>query len=144
VHADHQDSVARLDGSLSAEGLLMMRLQLPASVFDAGPAADRATVLQSLLQSPDQVFRLETNQDCSTAKVQVISVASGQDSVIDGGIELEYRYECGVGNRVRVVNIELFGLLQGLEEVVVQMDTMAAGKRFAINRLCDKPIFRLQ
>lgn len=137
VHADHEADIARLDGKLSAEGVLTMHLKLPARYFDADPGAvERSRVLKQMMQGADQVYQLETDQLCSTAEVQVADM--------ENGIELEYRSECGAGNQVRQVNIGLFDLIDSLEEVEVQMDTAATSKHFAISRQCKQAIFRLK
>ncbi|HKX56436.1 MAG TPA: hypothetical protein VJN01_10045 [Xanthomonadales bacterium] len=137
VHAQHADSIARLHGTLDADGLLTMRLSLPTGVFGSGPnAAERSATLRQLLQSPEQVYRLETDQPCAAATVKV--------NELDLGMALEYQSQCGAGNRVKQVNVELFALLDKLEEVEVQMDTAATSKHFAISRLCEQAIFRLK
>lgn len=137
VHAEHADSIARLHGTLDADGLLTMRLSLPAGVLASGPnAPESSSALGRVLQSPEQVYSLETDQPCAAATVKVNEVGEG--------LELEYQSQCGAGNRVKQVNVELFTLLDGLEEVEVQMDTAATSKHFAISRLCEQAIFRLK
>lgn len=136
IHADHADSIAMLQGTLDAQGLLTMRLELPASLLGAGSKA--AGEYQDLLESfrnPERVYSLETDQPCAAA-----TVTANEHSQ---GLGLEYQSQCGAGNRIKQVNVELFGLLEDLEEVEVQMDTAATGKHFAISRLCKQAIFRL-
>lgn len=133
VHAAHMDLIGHMQGDLSAEGLLSIRLNLPASALDA---ANDPAWLAELLQNPDKVYRLETEQPCAAASVKVIDVSSG--------MEIEYQSQCGAGNRVKQVTIELFDLIAGLEEVEVQMNTSATSKHFAISRLCERAIFRLK
>jgi hypothetical protein len=137
VHAEHADSIGRLHGTMDGEGLLTMRLSLPASVLAAEPNTSVSPVaLGQLLQRPEQVYSLEAAQPCAAVTVRV--------NQVDKGLELEYQSQCGAGNRVKQVNIELFTLLDGLEEVEVQMDTAATSKHFAISRLCEQAIFRLK
>jgi len=140
VHADHNNTIALLDGQLDTAGLLTMRLHLPANVLADGAAtASESSVLLELLASPDRVYSLESDQPCAAATVKVNELGSGLGS----GLDLEYQSQCSVGNRVRQVNVELFGLLDGLEEVEVNMETPAVSKHFAISRLCKQAIFRL-
>lgn len=140
VHEGHQADIARLHGQLSAEGVLTMQLQLPTAVLGYTPhAAESSSVLGQLLQSADAVYRLQSDQPCSAASVQVKDAGSGS-----GGLQLEYRSECGAGNSIRQVDVALFDVLEGLEEVEVQMDTPATSKHFAISRLCKQAIFRLK
>jgi hypothetical protein len=137
VHAEHADSIARLHGTLDAAGLLTMRLSLPTGVFGSGPdAAKSSGALGQLLQSPEEVYSLETDQPCAAATVKM--------DELDQGMAVEYQSQCGAGNRVKQVNVELFALLDKLEEVEVQMDTAATSKHFAISRQCEQAIFRLK
>lgn len=137
VHADHADSIGRLDGTLDSQGMLTMQLQLPAAVLEMGAAASgESTAMLELLRRPDQVYSLESDQPCGEATVAVKESSQG--------LELEYQSQCGAGNRIRQVNVELFDLLEALEEVEVRMETVAVSKHFAINRLCRQAIFRLQ
>lgn len=137
VHAEHVDSIGHLLADLSAEGVLTVRLNLPASALDMGlVAANDPVLLTELLQSPDKVYRLETDQPCAAATVEVNEVSDG--------VEIEYESQCGAGNRVKQINIELFDLIAGLEEVEVQVSTPATNKHFAISRLCERAIFRLK
>jgi hypothetical protein len=56
---------------------------------------------------------------------------------------MTFESQCGEDNRLRQLDIALFDLLPNLDEVEVSMTTPATQKRFAINRQCDAPIFRL-
>ena len=137
VHTGHADSIGMLHGTLDAAGLLTMRLSLPAGVLASAPnTAESSGELEQALQSPEQVYSLETDQPCAPATVKVNEVGEG--------LELEYQSQCGAGNRVKQVNVELFALLDNLEEVEVQMDTAATSKHFAISRQCEQAIFRLK
>lgn len=137
VHAQHADRIARLHGTLDAQGQLTLRLDLPAGVLASGSGtAESSGMLGQLLQDPEQVYSLQTDQPCTAATVKV--------NELDQSLELEYQSQCGAGNRVKQVNVELFSLLDGLEEVEVQLDTTATSKHFAISRLCEQAIFRLK
>ena len=135
VHGDHADSIGRFDANVDAAGLLSLKLQLPAAVFAADGGPD-AGLLAGMLSKPELVYTLESAQPCSTPTVQVLEASDG--------IAIEYQSECGVGNRISQVNVELFELIDGLEEVEVQVNTPATGKHFAISRLCERAIFRLK
>lgn len=133
VHAEHADNIGRLQADLDAQGLLTVTLELPASAFD--PGAESA-LLAAMLQSPQRVYGLDSEQECSTPTVRVLEA--------EQGVAIEYQSDCGPDNRISQVNVELFELLAGLEEVEVHVNTPATGKHFAISRLCERAIFRLQ
>jgi hypothetical protein len=133
VHAGHADSIGHLEADLDAAGLLQVSLRLPAGTFSGG---GDSTLLAELLQSPGRVYRIDSAQACSTPTVRVLEA--------DSGVAIEYLSDCGPDNRISQVNVELFELLDGLEEVEVQVNTPATQKHFAISRLCERAIFRLQ
>ncbi|HET6565601.1 MAG TPA: hypothetical protein VFG52_09335 [Xanthomonadales bacterium] len=135
VHAEHADSIGRIDANVDAAGLLSLKLELPAAVFPAGSAGPDADLLAGMLSKPELVYTLDSAQPCSTPTVQVLEASYG--------VAIEYQSDCGVGNRISQVNVELFELIDGLEEVEVQVKTPATGKHFAISRMCERAIFRL-
>ncbi len=133
VHAGHADTIGHLEANLDAEGLLTVNLRLPPSALSGGTDSN---LLAELLQSPEQVYRVDSSQDCAAPTVRVLEA--------ERGVAIEYRSDCGKNNRISQVNVELFELLDSLEEVEVQVNTPATSKHFAISRLCERAIFRLQ
>ncbi len=133
VHADHADSIGHLQADLDAEGQLVVTLRLPASALAGG---SDSTLLAEMLQGPERVYRVDSSQPCSAPTVRVLEA--------ERGVAVEYHSDCGRGNRISQVDVDLFELLDGLEEVEVHVNTPATSKHFAISRLCERAIFRLQ
>ena len=121
VHAGHADSIGYLAVNLTANGRLTKELRLSNEFMDVELAND--------------AFGLQADADCSSSDAIVRRTAAG--------LVATFESECGEGNRLRQLDVSVFGLLPGLEEIEVSVSTPVTQKRFAINRQCKSPIFRL-
>lgn len=136
-HDEHSDQIGSLTATLSATGLLSVKLDLPGSALspDQSRTADLNATIQALQQS-ENVFSLTSYNPCGAATVNI-------DQVEDG-LEASYESECGSDNRVAQVNVQLFESIANLDEVEVTVTTTAAQKHFVISRQCDAAIFRFR
>lgn len=134
-HDSHRDTVAMLAIKLTDDGLLLSELTLPYSIY-ADDASDIAiaTLIQTL-QQPHNVYNLQTAHDCQATSAQL---SLGADAVI-----ARYESRCGSDNKLGQIDVALFDTVPELDEIDVLVTTPATGKRFVINRQCQKAIFRV-
>ncbi len=137
-HADHADTLARLEVTINNEGLLQSSLAIPSTIFgpDPGLAEDRMHELALLLQQNQSVYSLQTERDCEVETPEIRQDADG--------LLVKYESRCGSDNRLRQVDIHLLDLVPELEEVEARITTDATSKQFAISRQCESAIFRLE
>jgi hypothetical protein len=129
-HGEHQQQIGQLSASLSAEGALVVHVELPDNTY-----ADPQAAL-GLLQNPEAVYALSTERACAPPAVSA--------EQLDAGLEASYKSDCGIDNRVEQIDVLLFDAITSLEEVEVRISTPAAQKHFAISRQCEAAIFRLK
>lgn len=121
IHTDHIDSIGHLTVDLTAAGRMTKELRLPAAFTG--------------VELTDDVFGLQADADCTAADPMVRQTSSG--------LVVTFESDCGEANRLRQLDVSVFDLLPELEEIEVSMSTPVTQKRFAINRQCKNPIFRL-
>lgn len=126
-HAEHADASARLSITMSENGDIQSKLQVPGTALQ--PSA-------SIFADASNVYKLETATQCSPAQAKT--------SPGPNGVRATYTSECGADNKIGQVNVLLFELLPQLEEVVVDVTTPATQKHFAIHRQCASALFRLE
>jgi hypothetical protein len=132
-HPNHLDTVGVLDIRVTEQGDFEARLAMPASAFGELDAVFAA----SLLGSADNVLGLQlAGTACAPSVDNVTDSAAGFDVTLTA--------RCGAGNKLEQVDVLLFKQLPQLEEVVVSVTTPATAKYFAVNRKCDRPVFRLK
>ena len=137
-HDDHRGSIGVLVINLSVEGQLSSDLTLPVSKFDGGDGidSDRVDAVIRVLQQPQNVYSLKTAQECQRAMVNLSQNIKT--------IESRYKSDCGAENQVKQMEITLFDVIPEIEEIEATITTPATSKRFAINRQCERAIFRLE
>ena len=131
-HQDHGDTIGLLTINLPEDGRVASDLKLPVYIFEG---ANRLGELNDYLQQSDNIYSLNTAQQCDAAS----STVSIQGRTINASFESR----CGDGNKIGQVDVLLFDSLPELEEVEVLITTPATSKRFAISRQCSTAIFRL-
>ena len=136
-HADHQDTLGRLEMTINADGLMQSSLSIPAAIFSGGknPTGERMDRLALMLQQEQVLYDLQTERDCEST---VVSIDQGPE-----GLDARYQSHCGSDNRLRQVDVALLDVVAELEEIEVTITTAATSKRFAISRQCPSAIFRL-
>ena len=136
-HADHQDTLGRLEMTLNEEGFMQSNLSIPAAIFsqNKGPVGERMNRLSLMLQQDQVLYALQTERDCEST---LVSIDHGPE-----GLDARYESHCGSDNRLRQVDVTLLDAVVELEEIEVTFTTHAASKRFAISRQCPVAIFRL-
>ncbi len=136
-HADHQDTLGRLEMTINADGLMQSSLSIPAAIFSEGksPAGERMDRLALMLQQEQVLYDLQTEWDCEST---VVSIDQGPE-----GLDARYESHCGSDNRLRQVDVALLDVVAELEEIEVTITTAATSKRLAISRHCPTAIFRL-
>ena len=130
-HSDHLNTAASLTLELSETGDLNGGLMIPNAVFGDMAVAD----IEALLANAGRTYTLQSEEPCTISVTDVISTSSN--------FKAAYAASCGPDNKLGRINVRLFDHLSELEEVVTSVATPATSKRFAINRRCDAPIFRL-
>lgn len=136
-HAEHLDTLAHLDMTLNADGLMTTQLRLPIAIFAASPpgADSRMAALVNTLSDNQDLYTLQTQNECQSAEIQVAR---------DGNqLNIETNAVCGAGNRLKQVDVSLLDVIPELEEIEVNVTTEATAKHFAISRQCSSAIFRL-
>lgn len=128
-HSEHAASNATLSVTMTEDGHIESELRIPL-------VAVRDNSISALLQDVGKVYALQSAVVCSAAEVDV------QSGVAD--IVALYSSDCGVGNKLGQIDVLLFDLLPELNEVDVLVVTPATQKHFAINRQCERAIFRLK
>jgi hypothetical protein len=137
-HADHQDTLGKLEVQIDDEGLVQTRFFIPSSVFDSDLAAtnDSLDQLAATLKNGQILLSTDTESTCAPGEVIIQQDSSGLRANIDS--------ICGESNRIKQMDVTLLDLIPELEEVEVEVTTPATFKRFAISRQCANPIFRLE
>ena len=131
-HEAHLDSIGSLELTHSSAGTVQSEFSVPTSIIDA-QTIDR---LSEILDEPDRVFSFRTGIAC---RMTGSNVTSDADLIV-----ATYEMDCGAGTRIEQVDVLLFDVIEELDEIEVHVTTPATQKRFAINRQCDSPIFRLR
>ena len=131
-HQNHGDTIGLLTINLPEDGRVASDLKLPVSIFEG---SNRLGELKDYLQQADNIYTLNTAQQCEAAS----STVSTQGRTINASFESR----CGEGNKIGQVDVLLFNSLPELEEVEVLITTPATSKHFAISRQCSAAIFRL-
>ena len=126
-HDEHLDSLASLNVTMTEEGIIRSELSIPRSVMAGVPSV--------LLEESRNVYLLQTENEC--AKPSVIL------NETDNSVTASYESNCGADNKIGQLDILLFETLPSLNEVEVTVTTPVTQKHFAINRQCDRAIFRL-
>ncbi|HMB61336.1 MAG TPA: hypothetical protein VKN35_15595, partial [Xanthomonadales bacterium] len=124
-----------VDGTLSSE----LELPLAAIGGESPDLASETTRLMGLLEDPEKVYSIQSLGSCEPPAVNF----GNKISPAGKSLLVEYRSQCGNGNQVKQVDINLFEQLPGLDEIETNVFTPATTKRFAISRQCDSAIFRL-
>jgi hypothetical protein len=131
-HQNHGDTIGLLTINLPEDGRVASDLKLPVSIFEG---SNRLGELKDYLQQADNIYTLNTAQQCE--------VASSTVSMQSGTISASFESRCGAGNKIGQVDVLIFDSSPELEEVEVLVTTPATSKHFAISRQCDAAIFRL-
>ena len=131
-HQNHGDTIGMLTINLTEDGRVASDLKLPVSIFEDD---NRLGELNEVLQQSDNIYSLNTAQQCEAAS----STVSIQGRTINASFESR----CGDGNKIGQVDVLIFNSLPELEEVEVLITTPATSKHFAISRQCSAAIFRL-
>ena len=136
-HADHQDTLGRLEMTLNADGLMQSSLSIPAAIFseDNSSASEQMDRLALMLQQEQVLYKLQTERDCEST---LVSIGHGPES-----LDARFESHCGTNNRLKQVDVTLLDVVAELEEIEVAITTEATSKRFAISRQCPAAIFRL-
>ena len=127
-HDEHLDSLASLNVTMTAEGIIRSELSIPISVMAGVPS--------ELLEDSHRVYSLQTEKECAASGVIL--------NETNNAMAARYESNCGVDNKIGQIDILLFELLPALDEVEVTVTTPVTQKHFAINRQCDSAIFRLE
>jgi len=140
-HSQHIGKVARLRIELDVDGILSSELELPLAAIGSNSPdlASETTGLMGLLEDPGKVYSIQSLGSCETPTVNF----GNKSSPAGNSLLAEYRSQCGNGNQVKQVDINLFEELPWLDEIETNVFTPATTKRFAISRQCDSAIFRL-
>ena len=138
VHESHADKIGKLDIVYSEDGLLTAAFSLPHSIFGGQGESSGATIAEAvgILHDSGNVFAVQPEGTCTGTEVTVTSYA--------GVLSARYELNCGAGSKIGQLDILLFEFVAALDEVEAVVRTPAARKKFAINRQCKSPIFRLQ
>lgn len=128
-HAEHADSNAILNVTMSDDGRVDSEIQLPLPNFGADSTA-------TILMDASKVYALQTDTKCSTTDVDVRRT----EALTIGA----YTSNCGAANKLSQVSVLLFESLPELNEVEVTINTPATQKHFVINRQCENAIFRIE
>jgi len=131
-HPDHAGRVGHLSIKYDEQGELGVSLEVPLSTPGMKPEA----ALLSALTDIESVVTIGTRQPCAARP--------GQISTAAGRLTARYQVSCGSSNKLNSVDIAVFDVLQGVEELEVNIDTDAAGKHFLINRQCDSALFNFK
>ncbi len=126
-HDEHLDSLASLNITMTKEGIIRSELSIPISVMAGVPS--------ELLEDSHEVYSLQTENECVTS--------SGTLEETHDSVAASYESNCGADNKIGQLDILLFETLPSLNEVEVTVTTPVTQKHFAINRQCDRAIFRL-
>ena len=127
-HAEHLDSLASLDVTMTAEGIIRSELSIPISVMAGVPSG--------LLEDSHKVYSLQTEDECVASSVILDKT--------DNSVTASYESKCGADNKIGQIDILLFETLAALDEVEVTVTTPVTQKHFAVNRQCGSAIFRLE
>jgi len=128
-HAEHADSNAVLSIVMTADGRIDSEVRLPEAMFGGDSTL-------AVLQDANKVYALQTETECSPGESTLERFAG----MIVGG----YTSNCGADNKLGQVDVLLFDSLPQLNEVEVSVVTPVTQKQFAINRQCDRAIFRVE
>ncbi len=137
-HESHADKIGKLDIVYSEDGLLTAAFSLPHSIFGGEGESSGATIAEAvgILHDSENVFSVQAEATCTETEVTVTSDA--------GLLSARYELNCGAGSKIGQLDILLFESLAAVDEVETVVRTPATRKKFAINRQCKSPIFRLQ
>ncbi len=127
-HDEHLDSLASLDVTMTAEGIIRNELSIPISVMAGVPS--------KLLEDSQKVYSLQTEDECIASSVILDKT--------DNSVTTSYESKCGADNKIGQIDILLFETLAALDEVEVTVTTPVTQKHFAVNRQCGSAIFRLE
>ena len=133
-HASHVDRVSDLQITHTQDGTVRADISIPKSILDtSGMSTER---LAEIIRNPDNVFSFQFEGSCGANRSNVTPNAAGLNAT--------YQMECDSEVRIAQIDVLLFDVVDELDEVVANIATPATQKRFAINRQCDRAIFRLQ
>lgn len=132
-HQDHIETIGVLEIDVAKQGDMAANLAMPAAVFGDLDAA----VVRSRLGAADGILGLQVTEGACVLSVDDVSESAA-------GLDVVLTSDCGVGNKLEQVDVLLFEHWPQLEEVVVSVTTPATAKHFAVNRKCERPVFRLR
>ncbi|WP_101757914.1 hypothetical protein [Oceanicoccus sp. KOV_DT_Chl] len=126
-HAEHQQDIAKLVVLYTGEGSVEVTVTAP--INKLGNDIDA-------LKQVDNVIAMQGQQAC-----ELIASNVSQDGAV---AKARYQLDCGQDkNSLKQVDVKLLDTFSAIEEVEADITMPAVRKFFAINRQCEKPIFKL-
>lgn len=126
AHAQHQMEIAKLAVSYTGEGLVEVKVSLPVNKLndDIDALTEISNVISMRGEKACDLISSEVNQEGAKATAH-------------------YSLDCGPDeNSLKQVDVKLLDTFPAIEEVEADITMPAVRKYFAINRQCEKPIFK--